>query len=89
MFRMAGERLLRGRDSLTLGNRDAIVIKHIRINVGTVGPDNGAQFFVNADFREFDTVLPEWLKDRPSQVWFKIDDLVRAIGETKFHLMTL
>jgi len=81
--------LLRGRDSLTLGNRGAIVIKHIRINVGAVGPDNCAEFFVNAHFREFDTILLEGLKDRPSQVWFKIDNLVRAIGKTKFHLMAV
>ena len=72
-----------------MGNRGAIVIKHIRIDVGAVGPDNRAQFFVNTHFREFGTILPERLKDRPSQVWFKIDNLVRAIGKTKSHLMTV
>jgi len=64
-------------------------MKHIRIDVGAVGPDNRAQFFVNAHFREFRTILSERLEDWASQVWFKVDNFVRAIGKTKFHLMAV
>ncbi len=79
--------LLRRRDSLILGNRGAIVIKHIRIDVGAVGPDNCAQFLVNAHLREFGAILPERLEDWASQAWFKVDNFIRVIGKTKFHLM--